>query len=176
MLFFQRVAGKPDLFAILYDEVVCCFARREGVLYDRFHLLTSRLSSIVYYCISSLSLANMDSCLFIVRIRAGYMLIVSSIVAARLSPISLDRLSKSSRNCCVHLIWNFLSFVMTYFLNCMDIFVMTNGLSLHSVCHDIFVYTSSLACHDTNISTKSALSTPRPHLFAYKPLCYAIIV
>jgi hypothetical protein len=30
VLFFQRVVGKPDLFAILYDEVVCCSARREG--------------------------------------------------------------------------------------------------------------------------------------------------
>lgn len=176
MLFFQRVVGKPDLFAILYDEVVCCFARREGVLYDRFHLLTSRLSNIVYYCISSLSLANMDSCLFIVRIRAGYMLIVSSIVAARLSPISLDRLSKSSRNCCVHLIWNFLSFVMTSSPICHDIFVMTFQLSIHLVCHDIFVITCPKCCHDTNISTISGLSTPNRAFLPMNPLCYAIIV
>lgn len=157
--------GKPVSFAIVYSGTCCAlFCLRHGLLYDRVVLYTSRV--VLYYCRSSFSLASISSCLFISLTNAGYMLIVSSIVLARDNPISLDRVSKSSRNSWVHLIWNFLSFVMTYFLICMDIFVMTNVLSLHLVCHDIFVLTGSFFCHDTNISTIWGLSSPRPYLFA----------
>ena len=183
MFICQGLRGKPvDFVFVIYGDCSYAIAWREGLLYDRVHLYTS----IVYYCRSSLSLESISSCLFISLIRAGYILMVSSIVAARDNPISLDRVVRSLRNWVLHLMVNVLSFVITFSFKLyvhlfVCTFVMTN-LYVHFQCHDIsfvctFLYVQLVLFVITyNISTIWALSTPRPHLFAYKPLCYAIIV
>ena len=172
--------------ALYSDSLLFGCAWRGAYLSDRVVLLTYSNSIVLYYK-SSLSLASISSCLIMSLTRPGYMLIVSSTVAALLRPISLDRVAKSSRNSWLQRILNFLSFVITFsfvghlcrtFQNCPYKYVG------HFNCHYIlFVHTNLsiqpyLFVHTYNISTIWALSTPRPKLFVYNPilLCYTIVI
>jgi len=173
--------------ALYSDSLLFGCAWRGAYLSDRVVLLTYSNSIVLYYK-SSLSLASISSCLIMSLTRPGYMLIVSSIVAALLSPISLDRVAKSSRKSCVHRILNSLSFVMTNSFNLYIHFgvstIVYTFLYIHFDCPYIsFVYTflyiqPCYFVYTYNISTIWRLSTPRPKLFVYNPilLCYTIVI
>jgi hypothetical protein len=98
----------------------------------------------------------------------------------------LDRLVRSLKNSGVHLMVNVLSFVITFssklYVHLFVCTIVITNLYVHLGCMYIsivctFLYVQlCLFVITYNISTIWGLSTPRPHLFANIPLCYAIIV
>ena len=122
-------------------------------------------SIVVYYYSLDLSSSSSSWCLAYILTSSGYRLTTSSTVAALDRPISLLNQLRLSMNTSSHLIWNVLSFVITFLLVICpyNLFVHTivyTYLSIQFGCiYKSFVHTylsiqPCLFVHTYNISTK----------------------